>query len=337
MLHPYKVTIKEFIEPSSPPKSVLCIVNPFSGKKKGLEALNRFKSVLEGANVNVKVIKTTHAGHCGEICQAENLEGIDVVAPIGGDGTVHEAVNGLLKRSDDEIKRVILVVVPAGSGNTFAFDLGISSPEHSAKLILNSKYRIIDVAKLTAIDEQRNKLVDVEPIYSVNMIGWALASKVMKTANSYRRYGLGAQYNLAIYKYILSNDRYKVKLTYLNESGDELKKEGAVAVLNIQNTVHIGSKTPLIPKALIDDGFLDMVIMENRGVLTNIKTFNLSQQGKHTERKQISFEKVQKVYLEPSDERLRGRNTVNIDGELIGYSPCLIEVCPAALKVFSSS
>jgi len=312
MQHPYKTTVSALLEIESQPKVALIIVNPNSGQRKGPKALAIIKPIFEEAGIKCRVFETTHRGHCGEICAKEDLSDVDILVPIGGDGTLHEASNGLMSRTDGATERITLAVIPAGSGNTFAFDVGINDVAQAAKVALAGKYKRIDLAQITTLNESGDVVEGKPPLYSINMIGWALPSKVMSTANSFRGCGCGAWYNFAINKYILSNDSYKAKVSYKLADGKEVTSDLNLAILVVQNTVHLGDKLPLSPEAKVDDGFLDLAIIKSTNIISNMRTFALSKTGMHVKRKQCAFYKCTEVTLLPSDGRLRGPNTVNV-------------------------
>lgn len=105
---------------------VMLIVNPFATATSpaGRDALVHTLS----AHVTVDVEHTTHRGHAGELAAAATAEHYDAVIVHGGDGSVNEAVNGLLdtpSRSDPTVHRPMVGVIPGGSANVFARTLGI--------------------------------------------------------------------------------------------------------------------------------------------------------------------------------------------------------------------
>jgi len=336
MLHPFQnfVTAAVDSDVTTSKKVALIIVNPHSGKKRGPKAVLVFKPMFEKAGIECRVHETKHSGHCAEICEKEDLTGIDVIVPVGGDGTVHEACTGLMRRKDDAVQRVTVAIMPAGSGNSVAYDFNIAGVAEAAQIVIAGKYRKIDCAKLITLDDKASPLPDVPPLYSLNIAGWALPTVVMKIANSFRRYGLGAQYNYAIYKYILTNDSYKARVTYTTEDGQVHKREEKIQVFIAMNSIHLGSRMPIAPDAKLDDGLLDLVIMKKANQITSLITFSKAQKAKHTKRKQFFTVKVKDVTLEPLDKRLIGMSTVNVDGELNGITPCRIEVVPNAIRVF---
>jgi diacylglycerol kinase family enzyme len=100
----------------------LLIVNPAA-----TTTTPRVTDVLESAlgnDLKVDVVRTTHRGHAAELGRAAAVEGLDVVAVLGGDGTINEAINGVLHAGPGP-EVPALAVVPGGSTNVFARSLGI--------------------------------------------------------------------------------------------------------------------------------------------------------------------------------------------------------------------
>lgn len=302
-------------------RRVLVVVNPNSGHRRGVAAVDEFVKRLGGVKVTIR--HTKHAGHCQEICQTESFEGVDCLAVVGGDGTLFEAINGLMLRVAQQ--PLLLAIVPAGTGNSVAYDLGIRSVQHAAELVLLAQYRAIDLAKVES--------PDCGDKYAINMCGWAMASQVLQDANRYRRFGLGAWYNFASYKYLLANQSHSAKLTLTLADDSEVVLQERWGVVCVQNTVHIGTRMPLAPTAQLDDGLLDLTVLTSRGRLTNIRTLMLAGKGQHTARKQLAQYKVKRVVLENLDQQLAGKGTVNLDGELCSASPFTVSVIPGAVRI----
>jgi hypothetical protein len=97
---------------------------------------------------------TQFSGHARDIAFNEDLSGFHALATVGGDGTLHEVVNGMLMRamcgrlSLDAAPSI--AVIPCGSGNTFAYDLGITSVDDAIKNLLRFRLRRVDVLELSA-------------------------------------------------------------------------------------------------------------------------------------------------------------------------------------------
>ena len=93
-----------FVREKTPPttgkaqRKALIIANPYSGSKAGNKALQLINEKFSKAGIVSILKETTHAGHAEEIVQAADLSDVDMLVSIGGDGTCHEIVNGLLLR-----------------------------------------------------------------------------------------------------------------------------------------------------------------------------------------------------------------------------------------------
>lgn len=98
------------------------IYNPYAGKiRRNPRTLQRTTAALANANVSPRILATDAAGHATELARAAVEQGSDLVLVLGGDGTVNEAANGLVHSG------VPLGVLPAGTANVLAMELGLGS------------------------------------------------------------------------------------------------------------------------------------------------------------------------------------------------------------------
>ena len=104
------------------------------------------KISLRPAHVELIVRESEYAGHAIEIARTEPLEGVSVMAIIGGDGSFHELVNGIHQREDG--KRVPLGLIPGGSGNCVMADLGTWDPIVAARRIVDGECCWMDVIRV---------------------------------------------------------------------------------------------------------------------------------------------------------------------------------------------
>ena len=100
---------------------VCFIINPNSGKKKGLKIFESIRPILNENKINYELIETKEIGHAISISNKLKIEDYDGLIMIGGDGTFHEIVSGLMIRKDQ--KKIPIGVIPGGSGNSFLYNL----------------------------------------------------------------------------------------------------------------------------------------------------------------------------------------------------------------------
>ncbi|SVD70221.1 uncharacterized protein METZ01_LOCUS423075, partial [marine metagenome] len=153
-------------------------VNPHGGEKMGIKLLNKIKPVFDTAGAKLFIIETTFAGHARELINQMDMSGYDGFLAIGGDGTLHEVVNGMLSRQDG--KKIPIGMIPGGSGNSYMHDLGLTDPIKAAKAIIRGNTRSVDVARVNV-----NHVIK----YAMNMVGWGLVTDVGNRAEHYRWLG----------------------------------------------------------------------------------------------------------------------------------------------------
>ena len=160
----------------------------------GLTALDAVLPIFSEAGVEVEVLKTEYAGHAGEYARTVPL--LDGFVGIGGDGTAHEIANGMMRRPEEE--RVPVGIIPAGSGNTWAYDLGVDDAAGAAALIARGETAAVDVLAVSPAGGTASSAPPPEQQveYAVNICGFGMPAAVLEQANALRWLG-SAQYELA--------------------------------------------------------------------------------------------------------------------------------------------
>ena len=126
-------------------RKVVLLYNPIAGKNRerrraDVEAATQ---VLRAAGIDAQPVPTRAPGSAGEQAREAVAEGCDTVLACGGDGTIHEVVQGLAGTDTP------LGVIPLGTGNSLANDLGLArNPVRAAKAILTSEPRRIALGKV---------------------------------------------------------------------------------------------------------------------------------------------------------------------------------------------
>ncbi len=129
------------------PRKVKLILNPMADMGGAWRVANDLRPIIVehgGADWSGTVYPT----HATELAKQAALDGYDMVIAMGGDGTVHEVVNGLMQVPAD--KRPVLGVVPVGSGNDFAHSIGVPPrPDHALLQALRGEPSLVDVGLMT--------------------------------------------------------------------------------------------------------------------------------------------------------------------------------------------
>ncbi len=134
-------TVKETLQISESRKNAAIILNPAAGRANGMAVAKELCAHLDSFQVNYTLFQTDRPDHAREIA-AFSLEGFDVVAGIGGDGTINEIINGLA----DSRSEIPLLPVAAGTANVVSKELGLPTDFRKlALLIKDSPVKKIDL------------------------------------------------------------------------------------------------------------------------------------------------------------------------------------------------
>jgi len=293
-------------------KRFMLTVNPKGGKSKGPGVLTQVLPIFESAGLELDIQETEYAGHVGEIINTMNPSRYDGFCLIGGDGTVHEVVNGLLTREDGA--NIPIGCIPAGTGNSFMCDLDCLDPVEAANRIVKGEVRPIDVAKVVMGNEVG---------YAFNVVGWGMVTDINITAEKIRWLG-DNRYTFATPLHVLKRIR---RLATIIIEGVEDKDEFLFAIGC--NTQYTGKGMRIAPHARLDDGLIDLVIVRDASRLKLLKVFPKIFDGSHVSDPIVEYHQVKRYSIIPEEE-----NILNIDGELKGTTPFEVEVLPKAFQVF---
>lgn len=312
---------------SAVPKKAVVLVNPMGGLKGSQGIFDEFvKPAFERAGIGIVVITTEYAGHAKVICHTRDFTGIDVVVVIGGDGTFHECVNGLMERMDKAPKPAI-GLVPGGSGNSFM--TGFAQHTDVASAVANITDGLLADIDVTRVEFGPDAATDPKQrAWSINLVAFC-ADHCMAAVNidSYRA-SLGTRrYDVCALWGLLKGRSSNVDML-LN---GELWASG-VGALFANTTQYFGKGMRAAPLALLDDGLMDVGnIKGSRGY--QLKLFTLVETGAHSE----LTEHTTTNHLEM---RLPVANAVfNVDGEVMVTMHNKIEltVLPGAIRFYVPS
>lgn len=219
-------------------KHLVFIVNPISGIGKQRKIESILESTLDTSLFTYEIRYTEHIHHGTEIAREAAEEGLcDAIVAVGGDGSVNDIATGLRGHG------VTMGIIPCGSGNGLARDLKIPlNPVQAVKMINNYYTQFIDTVLL-------NDLLFV----SIAGIGFdALVARKMKLA---KKRGLSAYANIVLNDYPAS----KESTFQLVIDGKEIER--SAWFVSFANSNQFGYNTAIAPLAQLDDGLLDICIV----------------------------------------------------------------------------
>ncbi len=292
-------------------KKYYIAINPFGGSKDGMDILDRVLPIFTEAGAEVEIKETRYAGHARNMANTLDFKGYEGFCVVGGDGTMHEVINGMLSRKDG--KKIPIGLITAGTGNSFMRDMDCLDPMEAARRIVSGKKRKLDVAKVDAAGEI---------IYGFNIVGWGLPTEINITAERLRWMG-GQRYNMASIIEVLRNTRRlaKIKIDGQTIAGDFGFILGC-------NTIHTGNAMKMAPLAQIDDGLIDLLIVRKAGRLKLMSLFTKIFKGGHVGDPIVLYHQAKEFSVIPLENHI-----LNIDGEMVGNTPIHVKMLPQVLEV----
>ena len=291
--------------------SVAVIINPVAGRARPAAARSRGElaaATIEKHGEVPDVLVTTHAGHAPLLAAAAVERGARLVMVWGGDGTINEVASALAFRD------IPIAIIPAGSGNGLARELAVDrEPARAIASALRATPRAIDMGELGG------RLF-------VNLAGVGLDAHVAARFNAAgnQRRGFAAYLGIAAHALLTyTASRYTIT------ASDDVRMTVRAVLVVMANSAQYGNGARIAPGARIDDGRLDLVVVEERSRFVTLcqtpRLFN----GSVGRVPECSMHRVREVTVECDEPML-----FHVDGEPVeGGRRLTARVHPGALKI----
>jgi diacylglycerol kinase (ATP) len=218
-------------------EKIFLIINRYAGHKEGAKAVETVIPYLKKNGYLVEYSFTNHPGHATELAAKAAEDGFDLVVAVGGDGTVNEVAQGLIGTNTS------MGIVPMGSGNGLARELGISMNMHkSAQALVKGEDLQLDVCKLN--DQQ---------FLCTSGIGFdaMIADKMSKAASR----------GLLKYAQLVIQESIFFKPLDVRMKIDGVLIEESVFLITFANASQFGNNAYIAPSASMIDGLIDVVVV----------------------------------------------------------------------------
>jgi len=287
-------------------RRLLFIVNPISGSSHKESFPDFVDRVLDKSQYDYQIKYTERAGHASEISRAAVAEDVDVVVAVGGDGTINEVARCLINTKTQ------LGIIPSGSGNGLARHLNIPlNFEGALQLINKGVCSKIDTATINS-----------HVFISIAGVGFdALVAKLFAEGSNR---GFFTYFKIVAAKF----QSYKPKqytLTFDKETTVETK----ALFVAFANSSQFGYNTTIAPEAKLNDGLLDVCIVEKPPIFEMPLIINLLLLKRIHKSKFVKVYKASEITVKRSGSRI-----INLDGEPLKVKKNLnIRVNPLSLNV----
>jgi diacylglycerol kinase (ATP) len=294
-------------------KRVLLVVNPKSGNKQGLRQAQHIAEVLKGHGYTCEVEVSLTTQDLPRILSQKPLAQYHLAGIVGGDGSMHEWVNAVLTAYDT--CPIPIALFPCGTGNAFNVDIGCNTIQQTIDCILAGSISAIDVAKVE---------YPQSTCWSFNILGCGLVADINRMAENMRWLG-GMRYNVASVIQLLRNRTYPLQITV----GDQ-HTEGVYSFVLACNTRYTGKGMMMAPRAALNDGKFDVLMVKASSRLTLLKLFPKIFKGQHLSAPILEYHQCSELSVHCTSAGIAS----NIDGEMKGSTPFTMRVYPNKIKVF---
>ena len=283
---------------------IAVIVNPVAGSGLAQTIGQKVEALLLQRGVAHAMLYTERAGHATELARAAAAQGADTVLSVGGDGTLNETAAGLVG------SKAALGIIPAGTGNDFVKAAGTPRKwDEALEYVLNNPAHPLDTGM-------------VNDTFFINVCGAGFDVMVLDYANRAKKHVRGIwPYLYGVFAAIRAFKPFEMTV----EIGDKLKLHGKYMICTIANGTTIGGGIPILPIANVEDGLLDIMVVDTVPSWRIVFYLPAILGGTLLKKKISHHYRADRCTLTSHNMRL------NMDGEIVPMESARFTVQPASL------
>jgi YegS/Rv2252/BmrU family lipid kinase len=287
------------------------IVNPAAGRGAARRAESVVARAFRAQGWAVDLLRTEGPGHAQDLAARVVNQGGRHVVAVGGDGTVHEVANGLLRSDTD----AALAVVPVGSGNDFAKIAGVygHDPVRAVARLVTGQTRRFDAGRVLGE-------------WFVNSVGFGFGPAVVQTRNRMVNLRGFLSYLVPIVRTFF---RFEPQLLDVTAPG--FRERGYMMMVEVCNGTTAGGSYRFAPDANPTDGKMDVCLIRRVSLPRFLLAIPRVIRGTHTTMREVAMVKTAKLVVRSPEQPL----VVHVDGELRepGTNECTVELERGRLNV----
>lgn len=294
----------------------ILIANPISGKGKAKTVAEQAYTALTSAGHHGSLELTSGTGDATRFAQEAVSAGTQRVIACGGDGTIHEVVNGIANVPD-----VTLGLLPCGRGNDFAAAIGVPrKPQHAIQTLFTGKTIHVDLGKIHSKESG--------PYYFTTIVTCGYDTEVSRRAAERTTPFAGT----ASYAYAAVATLFDYECPNARLEGDFGRHEGAILVAATGITNRYGGGFQILPNARFDDGLFDVCIVRPVPSLAILWLLISLFWGGHISHPAVDIHQTRTLTIETDPPHL-----LYADGEPTCETPATIEIIKHGLAVIAST
>jgi len=301
---------------------IYTIINPVSSNGKTGKRWPAYKKRFKEAKLNLDINETLYPGHAVNLTKNALNGGYKTIMAVGGDGTVNEIVNGFYHNGQLINKEAVLLVFSQGTGSDYIKSLGLKK---NIDTVINTykKYerKWVDIGKMKYLNFDQ-KVVER---YFVNEADVGIGGETVEYVNrSSKLMGGLLTYLIGAIRSVIRYDNKKMKL----EIDGKVIKEGLINSVMVSLGKYFAGGMPIAPKAIIDDGLFDIIILGDLSKTETLLNLYKAYQGTHIDYHKIDYIQGKEVKIDTEERVL-----IDIDGESAGMLPAEFKILEQAFPV----
>jgi YegS/Rv2252/BmrU family lipid kinase len=294
------------------------LVNPASANGSTGRRWPELARRAAGLGLEGETLVSERPGHLGELAARAAAEGATEIVVVGGDGTVHEVVDGLGRA--DACKRVELAVIPFGTGTDFARSLRIPRKIDDALAVArDGRVRTVDLGRATYATPSGEAVA-----YFANFAGAGISGAIADRANRTTK-ALGGKLSF-IWATLAVFRRWEPTEMTIEIDGD--RRHVLLLEALAMNGDYTAGGMWVAPEASLEDGRFDVVLIGDFSKAEFATTFPKIYRGTHVSHAKVEIVRARELRVEASSPL-----PIVLDGEQPGTTPVRFEVVPGALRI----
>lgn len=301
-------------------KSWFVIINPTSGNGTSIKKWPKIKGLLHSYKFHFEYAITDYPKHSSELVHQAIEKNIMNIICIGGDGTIHNIVNGIMTQNRVPSNQVHVGVIPIGTGNDWVKTYGISKRvEEAIQAIRKGQLSRQDIGRINFYNSKK------APVYFNNLAGMGFDGYVVSKVQRFKHLGSLAY----IFGAITSLFSFKNFESELNFKSKKITGKNLMILIGLCR--YSGGGMQLTKDSNPSDGLFDVSIAKDLSKLEIIQNLNKLFNGKIVDHKKVDTLKTDSLSIELNPKNLP---YIQADGELIGKGPISISLIPGAFSFY---
>ncbi|MBK7638637.1 MAG: YegS/Rv2252/BmrU family lipid kinase [Bacteroidetes bacterium] len=286
------------------------------------------------AETDYQLYFSDFSGHLVDLAQKALKDGKNTIITVGGDGTHNEVINGVLAHFKignnseiesydlENLKKIRLGLYPAGTGNDFSKSINIKPNSLQLKNeIANGKSRLLDLGWTSFTDKQNKPtnrfFINITDVGMGGEVARKLENKIPLLSNK-------TQYAIRIVSTFLT-----YKKASIQAKSENYDWKGQVMNFIVANGKWFGNGLGVAPDAVLDDGFFEIAILGDIGLLDYLKHLDTVKKGEKVIHPEVNYNRFKEITITSGD----GSSVpIDMDGEFVGYAPLTLKNIPQTIN-----